>query len=406
MSAHVMRRGLLYRLALVLPIAGCASLDGLAGGDPLESGSSSGQPEDDRPAAGGAATDDGDGTGRAAARTAACAEGQEACGGACVDLATDAANCGRCGHSCLGGACNRSKCQPVQLASQLGIPQGLAVAPEGVYVTLYTNKVVRIGAKGGAAPEVLTTSTSAPSSIAVVREGDRTKGLVWGEQNGASSNIVFCDLPCTTLKKTPVAGSIGQVAVSGPNAYWTTSSASSGGIQRCSVSGCTGKPFDVVEGQPDAYGLVVSGGQLAFSVRAAAGVVRRAASTGAGIVDLIPGVDGPKILATDGVTLYVAATGSNVIARCPLTGCAPGQQATIALATNPHSVATDGENVYWTNGLATGGFVSWCPAGSCSGTGQVLAADQPNPYTVVVDGDAVYWTNSAAAGSLMKIARP
>src|SRR5262245_57850836 len=37
------------------------------------------------------------------------------CGGA--DLATDAKNCGRCKHDCLGGACKLGKCQPVQIAA-------------------------------------------------------------------------------------------------------------------------------------------------------------------------------------------------------------------------------------------------------------------------------------------------
>lgn len=39
-----------------------------------------------------------------------CPGGQTPCNGACVDLATDPANCGRCGLSCLGGSCVRGVC--------------------------------------------------------------------------------------------------------------------------------------------------------------------------------------------------------------------------------------------------------------------------------------------------------
>ena len=52
---------------------------------------------------------------------AQCPAGQTACGGACVDLMTDMANCGACGEvcesglvgvACIGGACLRVTCPP------------------------------------------------------------------------------------------------------------------------------------------------------------------------------------------------------------------------------------------------------------------------------------------------------
>lgn len=39
------------------------------------------------------------------------------CDGVCVDTTSDAKHCGGCNHSCLGGMCVASKCQPVTLAS-------------------------------------------------------------------------------------------------------------------------------------------------------------------------------------------------------------------------------------------------------------------------------------------------
>jgi hypothetical protein len=55
-------------------------------------------------------------------------------------LATDPANCGACGHGCLGGACQDGGCQPVLIAGDQQVPTGLAVDgdPAGwVYWTLY-----------------------------------------------------------------------------------------------------------------------------------------------------------------------------------------------------------------------------------------------------------------------------
>jgi len=333
----------------------------------------------------------------------ACESGTSLCGGACVDLATDPDHCGRCGHGCLGGACVEGKCQPVTLASGLGGPQGLAIGPDGLYVTLlHENRVVRIP-KGGGEVETISSSTTSPWGIAVTP--DAPTRLVWGETRGAASNVVTCEVPCDDPKKVAVGADVWHVAIGRPFAYWAASSQSAGSIQRCRLDDCS-MVFDVVENQPRAHGLVVSGGSIAFGVRSSQGVVRRASTSGAGLTDLVSGLDAPKGLATDGTTLFVAVGGSRVIARCPLTGCAPGEQSTIALANNPHTVATDGVNVYWTNGLAEGGSIHWCPVEGCSGSGRVLATGQKNPYSIAVDDEAVYWTNAAPDGQVMRIARP
>lgn len=50
------------------------------------------------------------------------------------DLASDAENCGVCGHSCGGGACSDSKCGAAVLASipTGSIPTGLVVSGETI----------------------------------------------------------------------------------------------------------------------------------------------------------------------------------------------------------------------------------------------------------------------------------
>ena len=389
-------------IALVLlawALGGCADTDGLAGG---------GRDDDDavvspRQSRSGEKPSN---PGPSGTPESTCEAGKVACDDVCVDLSSDAENCGRCGHGCLGGACQTGMCQPVTLATDLAGPQGLAIGPDGVYVTLLSGgAVVRIPKDGGT-PAVVSNDTQSPWGIALAIDGDKTTRVIWGETRGSSSNIVFHDPAASTTKKTLVGSDVWQVAVSGSLAFWATSSTSAGSVERCPTTGCNGSPFVVIPSAPKVFGLVATGGQVAFGLRDSYGVVRRASTGGNGVTTLISALDSPKSLATDGANVYAAVSGSNVIARCPLTGCALGQQKAIAIADNPHSVASDGKNVYWTNGKAQAGSISWCSASSCSGSGQVLAADQKNPYSIAVDDEAVYWTNAAPKGQVMKVARP
>jgi hypothetical protein len=134
------------------------------------------------------------------------------CGG--VDLTTDDDNCGECGHSCLGGECEGSACQPVTLA-EVGyagvlvlddthvwfVDQGNLSTPavlrapkdpaEGPATTFtdedvgeytqsivltdnfvvwsdFSENVVTMSPRATAAPEILTEELSAPEGMAAV----------------------------------------------------------------------------------------------------------------------------------------------------------------------------------------------------------------------------------------------
>lgn len=66
----------------------------------------------------------------------ACSAGQTVCPTGCADLSTDGNNCGACGHSCYGGACSGSKCQPVSVYSSTVNNATFAVGSNRVYVVL------------------------------------------------------------------------------------------------------------------------------------------------------------------------------------------------------------------------------------------------------------------------------
>jgi hypothetical protein len=78
---------------------------------------------------------------------APCAAGTVDCdaNGTCEDLETNPADCGKCGHGCLGGACLGSQCQPFPIATDLTFPMGVVVLGADVYATTLGNPFARNG---------------------------------------------------------------------------------------------------------------------------------------------------------------------------------------------------------------------------------------------------------------------
>src|SRR5206468_1326744 len=68
--------------------------------------------------------------------------------GPCGDILTSGDNCGRCGHSCLGGACADGGCQPLAIRSNTS-PRNLAVDKDHVYwLEPKTNRVMQADKDG------------------------------------------------------------------------------------------------------------------------------------------------------------------------------------------------------------------------------------------------------------------
>ncbi len=93
-----------------------------------------------------------------------CNAGFTACGNTCANLTggSDAANCGACGRSCLGGTCAAGICQPWVVAQPptTSLPQSIATDGTNVFwADGTTNTVEQIPATGGT-PIVLATGTS------------------------------------------------------------------------------------------------------------------------------------------------------------------------------------------------------------------------------------------------------
>ena len=157
----------------------------------------------------------------------------------CADLASDAENCGVCGHSCQGGACQKGQCQPVVLASGQ-TPREIAVDATSVYWTSYADGAVMKVAIGGGAPTLLASGQKDPFAIAV-----------------DAASVYWTNLGDGTVMKVAIGGgdptvlASGQISATGiavkaGRVYWTNiaavmSVAVDGGTQARSPRTRTGR---------------------------------------------------------------------------------------------------------------------------------------------------------------------
>jgi hypothetical protein len=150
-----------------------------------------------------------------------------------------------------------------------------------------------------------------------------------------------------------------------------------GGDSEVVFSAGGGQLFDVIGDGDD---LFFTGNVVGFPT-----VLDRIATTGGDAVSLLPSDSGANgtMLALDDEYVYFLAGGLSRVAR---RGGAPTM---IAPQADVQSFATDGANVYYTEGYNTTGTLTRASAGGGDGTVLVSGTD---PGNVAVDRGAVYYT--------------
>ena len=142
----------------------------------------------------------------------------------------DAKNCGSCGHSCLGGACQAGVCQPVVLATGQNNPPDIAIDATNVYWVTYGGGTVMKCAIGGCnnTPTELASGQAGAQGIAV-----GATSVYWTADSVKSCTISGCGNAPTQL--TPAgAGNIG-VAVGANNVFSASNTGHAG--CKCAIGG-------------------------------------------------------------------------------------------------------------------------------------------------------------------------
>jgi hypothetical protein len=240
-------------------------------------------------AGGTAGTGQGD-AGTADAKQVDCNYPSAACGGletCSIDLLSDPSHCGRCGHSCLGGACFNGLCQVVSLDVGEGHIEKLAESADGRIVFVWTGAVGQIKEFDPASGQVSTLAQFSVDEVIqgniiseLVIDGDIVVALVNAMTGGAKPHrdqVVAWDLK-ESAPQPQVLSSIqwlSTVTAFQGNAYW---------IEHIDTT--SGEPETVLKGQS------LAGGQPS--------TLRTWHSTGNGLV----GYQGGLFFA-DGYSTYV-----------------------------------------------------------------------------------------------------
>jgi hypothetical protein len=325
--------------------------------------------------------------------------GQLYCAGTCVFADGDPNNCGACGHSCQGQACDQGACAPITLSTAFVAVGGIAQDATNVYF-VGADGTLKSVPKAGGATSTITTDLAGPIGVAV----DATSAYVTCQGSGLVVKVALAGGAKTTLATNqpgPMA-----IVTNGTNVYWTTygSGAANGTVMMCAATGCNNTPT-LVAGQiqlPPANqygphtGLALDGASIYWSHFGGGGEVRKAPLAGGANQTLMSQIGFAYGLSLTNTTLAVAVFGgSGQILTGPVTG---GSKLLVGNQAFPISSAVSEEAVYWTfyNPQSSGGAqVMKCPLSGCANKAQVLSRSSIQPSEgIVVDGSNVYWLSN------------
>jgi len=321
--------------------------------------------------------------------------------GCSPNLDEDPSNCGRCGHSCLGGTCTGGVCDPIVLASGQPNAFGLAVGGGYVYWAAYN---------AGAIKRCPVTGCGAsPQTIAQI-SGSLTMGLVIDSKNAYFSAKVASNVTLGTVYSVPLDGSAqpAQLATNLDHPVWLGIDTSSvywsnwgdGRIMSCPLGSSCPSPTTIhtQPGGPNAGpNGIASTGTAVYWVSDDGSARRCSIGSCATPVVYATGLSSPQAITVDVINAYWTNQVGSTVQKCQLSGCNNSPTLVASNEAGAEGIAVDTTGIYWTD--ATGGLVRMCPAAGCGSGPVTLASGLVQPANVVLDADAVYVTVYGTPGN-------
>jgi hypothetical protein len=269
-----------------------------------------------------------------------------------ADLLRDGLHCGRCGHDCLGGACQNGRCLPVAIATGQNSPLGVAVDKDYVYfANVDTSEIRRISKDGGGVDVLVQRPRFFPAYLAA-DVTDSTLYFTFTEYyvNGVSNGKVdSCLLPACTNRQTLLSDLTGPLGIAvDTNSIYVVVNREQ--ILRRDKYGGPPTPIWTNDG-----GLV--------------------------------GLD------VDTRYVYVAAQYSGTIFRVNAAADA-GAEVVASQIPGVMSVAVDGQGLYFAVPKAPDGYVGVVPKAPGGGPPRVVVGGLARPTGVAVDARAIYFTTT------------
>ena len=310
-----------------------------------------------------------------------------------TDLETAPDDCGQCGHTCRGSACEQGRCKPELLAANQDGPFDLAIDLERVYWTTYVGGTVCSIGKDATGFDVLSSDLEQPWFIAL----DATR-VIWANRSGQRIDAIPKEGGATEPFVSSELVKPTAIEVDGFSVFWTDANKGvvervnrlDGADRRLLAEGLPypwklaalegGSPLYFTNKQPGAiyrvhkwgdtpHELVADGWfnvagialdmDALYSIDddgAGSGYVRRIELADAGAPQELAALDGTPndIIVSEGV-LYVAMPDEGRILSVPVTGGQANVRDLVMSLSDPFALAADDDFVYWVD--RTGGGV-------------------------------------------------
>ena len=334
-----------------------------------------------------------------------CDNGTTACAGACVTLSADPENCGACGHSCHGAACESGLCAVETVAGAVDDPRGVAADDVFVYWTTGSGQVQRSPKSGG---PIFTLAEEQESPGAIVVDtiyvywiNDTTGSVVRMAKDGSGKSKSLLTSP----------GLLG-IALDSDGLYLSRK-LKKGSIQRIGKDGAGAKT--IAKNQPSPTYITVFNQQVMWAGVAegdddsnddgvpdgdegmVGGYVHCAPTEGGEVLHLATGEGQIVGLVAAGNTAIWADEESHRIRASSLIAPAPS---TLVDGQHVRGLAASGVDVYWTT---EGGSVKRVAVSG--GPSSVLATDLQGAGAAAVDGTHVYVAQKGVPGAIVRVSR-